>query len=74
MQITSIVPGCYHLEGPTSCTLLGSPPKILKAILKQKEKSSCRSFAGYLSGKWCFTNSDEKPWGGGRRLRKVAVL
>src|SRR4029077_11177804 len=38
MQITSIAPGCYHLEGPTNSALLGSPPEILKALLKQKKK------------------------------------
>ncbi len=38
MKITSVAPGCYHLEGPTSCALLGSPPEILKALLKQKKK------------------------------------
>jgi CRP-like cAMP-binding protein len=38
MQITSVAPGCYHLEGPTTSALLGSPPEILKALLKQKKK------------------------------------
>src|SRR5580693_8988471 len=37
MQITSVAPGCYHLEGPAGCALLGSPPEILKALLKQKK-------------------------------------
>lgn len=38
MQISSVAPGCYHLEGPTNSALLGSPPEILKALLKQKKK------------------------------------
>ncbi|HEY5037728.1 MAG TPA: MBL fold metallo-hydrolase, partial [bacterium] len=38
MQITSIAPGCYHLEGATASALLGSPPEILKSLLKQKKK------------------------------------
>src|SRR5581483_7291398 len=38
MQISSVVPGCYHVEGPSTCALLGSPPEILKALLKQKKK------------------------------------
>ncbi len=38
MQITSIAPGCFHLEGPTASALMGSPPEILKALLKQKKK------------------------------------
>lgn len=38
MQINAIVPGCYHLEGPTTSALLGSPPEILKTLLKQKKK------------------------------------
>ena len=38
MQISSVSPGCYHIEGPSSCALLGSPPEILKALLKQKKK------------------------------------
>jgi CRP-like cAMP-binding protein len=38
MQITAIAPGCYHLEGPTTSALLGSPPEILKTLLQQKKK------------------------------------
>ncbi len=38
MLITSVAPGCFHLEGPTSSALLGSPPEVLKALLKQKKK------------------------------------
>lgn len=38
MQISSVVPGCYHVEGPSTSALLGSPPEILKALLKQKKK------------------------------------
>ena len=38
MQITSIAPGCFHIEGPSTAALLGSPPEILKALLKQKKK------------------------------------
>ncbi len=38
MQISPIAPGCFHLEGPTTSALLGSPPEILKALLKQKKK------------------------------------
>ncbi len=38
MHITSVAPGCYHLEGPAQSALLGSPPEILKALLKQKKK------------------------------------
>ncbi len=37
MQISSIAPGCYHLEGNSTSALLGSPPEILKALLKQKK-------------------------------------
>ncbi len=38
MHISSVAPGCYHLEGPSNSALLGSPPEILKALLKQKKK------------------------------------
>ncbi len=38
MQITPVVPGCFHLEGPETSALLGSPPEILKSLLKQKKK------------------------------------
>ncbi|HJT25287.1 MAG TPA: hypothetical protein VJ873_11975, partial [bacterium] len=38
MRISSVAPGCYHLEGPANSALLGSPPEILKALLKQKKK------------------------------------
>jgi CRP-like cAMP-binding protein len=38
MQISSVAPGCFHLEGPTTSALLGSPPEILKALIKQKKK------------------------------------
>ncbi len=38
MHISSVAPGCYHLEGPTTSALLGSPPEILKTLLKQKKK------------------------------------
>lgn len=38
MQISTIAPGCYHLEGPSTSALLGSPPEVLKALLKQKKK------------------------------------
>jgi CRP-like cAMP-binding protein len=37
MQITPLVPGCFHLEGPTCSALLGSPPEILKVLLKNKK-------------------------------------
>src|SRR5258708_16100524 len=38
MQIPSVARGCYHLEGPAASALQGSPPEILKALLKQKKK------------------------------------
>ncbi len=38
MRITPVVPGCFHLEGPQTSALLGSPPEILKVLLKQKKK------------------------------------
>ena len=38
MQISNIAPGCYHLEGPNDSAVLGSPPEILKLLLKQKKK------------------------------------
>lgn len=38
MQISNIAPGCFHLMGPTECALLGSPPEVLKILLKQKKK------------------------------------
>ncbi len=38
MHIHRIAPGCYHLEGPQSTALLGCPPEVLKALLRQKKK------------------------------------
>src|SRR5271163_189466 len=38
MLISSIAPGCYHIEGPTTSALLGSPPEVLKFLLKQNKK------------------------------------
>ena len=38
MEVTLVAPGCYHLEGPAASALLGCPPEILKALLKQKKK------------------------------------
>ena len=37
MQINPLVPGCFHLEGPTCSALLGSPPEILKILIKNKK-------------------------------------
>ena len=36
MKATTVLPGCYHLEGPNASALLGSPPEILKYLLKMK--------------------------------------
>ncbi len=38
MQITALAPGCFHLEGPQTSALLGSPPEILKVLLKKKKQ------------------------------------
>ncbi len=38
MKITPLAPGCYHLEGPVTSALLGSPPEILKVLLKKKKQ------------------------------------
>jgi len=36
MKITSVLPGCFHLQGPRASALLGSPAEILKHLLRQK--------------------------------------
>jgi CRP-like cAMP-binding protein len=36
MKTTQIVPGCVHVQGSSSSALLGSPPEILKQILKRQ--------------------------------------
>ncbi|HVZ81112.1 MAG TPA: cyclic nucleotide-binding domain-containing protein [bacterium] len=38
MHISFVAPGCFHVEGPSNSALIGSPPEILKALLKQKKK------------------------------------
>jgi len=36
VKVTNVLPGCFHLQGPTVSALLGSPPEILKHLLRQK--------------------------------------
>jgi CRP-like cAMP-binding protein len=38
MKISSLAPGCFHLESSQTSALLGSPPEILKVILKKKKQ------------------------------------
>ncbi len=38
MKITALAPGSFHIEGPTTSALLGSPPEILKVLLKNKKQ------------------------------------
>ena len=36
MKTTQLLPGCVHVQGPKTSALLGSPPEILKQILKRQ--------------------------------------
>lgn len=38
MDISTIAPGCYHLQGPQEAALLGCPPEVLKILLREKKK------------------------------------
>jgi CRP-like cAMP-binding protein len=38
MKISTLAPGSFHIEGPTTSALLGSPPEILKVLLKNKKQ------------------------------------
>lgn len=38
MDIEQIVPGCFHLQQADSAALFGSPPEILKFVLKAKKQ------------------------------------
>src|ERR1035437_7199835 len=35
MKVTTVLPGCFHLQGPQSSALVGSPAEILKHLLRQ---------------------------------------